>query len=302
MKTCILTTMRLHSAGDLYSPVEVAGLYELQSSGGNVLCGYRGANYCFVDAGTASRWLASNLTRTAPGVSISQTHIDRLVRLQEELMQPYLQNEINNAVSFNAGGWHATAPQGLPGVKGDTGEPGEIGPKGDKGDQGPQGIRGFTGATGPAGPQGPQGEQGPQGPAGPAGSGGASEWTRVVSAVDIVAGSGASTQAELFRFTAPSAGQFEFEIFGMTPVTSNFYIVTTGPASGVVRAISAPNMAVAFIPNTVNATVVGNSCLEVRGVVNMAAAGDVIIKAFTTNNYPNSKLKAGAFMEWRKIK
>ena len=136
----------------------------------------------------------------------------------------------------------ATGPQGiqgLTGAKGDTGATGSIGAtgavgatgpagaKGDTGATGATGAKGDTGATGPIGATGPQGSQGAQGQqgsqgvkgdtgatgaTGPQGDAGISytKWATVPAATLAITGANNST-SHVF-FSAPSAGNYTFEI------------------------------------------------------------------------------------------
>ena len=79
MQTCPITTLKIHSSGQNYSPLLVAGLWKLKNIGGDVLTGYRGKEYEFLSEKSAKNWLCTNLSRfknaTAP------TDIDYLIGL-----------------------------------------------------------------------------------------------------------------------------------------------------------------------------------------------------------------------------
>lgn len=144
--TCPITTLRLHDDGVVFAPVLVAGKWQLQSAQGHVLSGYRGNPYDFASEANASLWLDSNLLRLSAGTDTADSHLIKLVTLQSKIQQPFLQEEINNISSRNAGDWNVSPPVHFM--------------------QGPAGPQGPQGPAGAAGPQGPQGQQGPAGAAG----------------------------------------------------------------------------------------------------------------------------------------
>ena len=100
----------------------------------------------------------------------------------------------------------ATGPQGiqgLTGAKGDTGDTGATGPTGAQGAQGSQGIQGLKGDTGATGATGAPGAQGDAGIS-------YTKWATVSAATLAITGANNST-SHVF-FTAPSAGNYTFEV------------------------------------------------------------------------------------------
>ncbi len=129
----------------------------------------------------------------------------------------------------DTGATGAIGPTGSAGAKGDTGATGATGAQGSQGIQGVKGDTGDTGATGQTGAQGSPGAQGQQGSqglkgdtgaTGPQGEAGISytKWATVPSiTLDLASVNNSASQA---FFTAPSAGNYTFEVI-VTSV-SNF--------------------------------------------------------------------------------
>ena len=109
----------------------------------------------------------------------------------------------------------ATGAQGLPGTQGALGPQGLTGPTGPTGATGAQGLPGAQGSTGV---QGAKGDTGPQGLTGATGATGAqgdagisyTKWATVSAATLAITGGNNST-SHMF-FTAPSAGNYTFEV------------------------------------------------------------------------------------------
>lgn len=157
MKTKALpfTTIKTHFEGEPFAPVEVNGVFELQSAN-FVLVGIKGNPYGFASAENASKWLDTTLIKTSKSGETKQEHIDKLIIQNSITPADYLQTEIDVIEARNAGEWSVYFNDDL---LTDWG----IIAKGDKGD------KGDTGAAGANGAQGVQGPQGIQGPAGPSG-------------------------------------------------------------------------------------------------------------------------------------
>ncbi len=107
----------------------------------------------------------------------------------------------------------ATGPAGAVGLKGDVGATGAVGAAG------ATGPAGATGATGSQGAQGAKGDKGDTGSTGAQGEAGVSyvKWATVPAATLAITGANNST-SHVF-FTAPSAGNYTFEVI-VTGVTN----------------------------------------------------------------------------------
>lgn len=153
-KALPFTTIKTHFETEQFSPVQVNGVFELQSAN-FVLVGIKGNPYGFASAENAGKWLDTTLIKTSKSGETKQEHIDKLIIQNSITPASYLQTEIDVIEARNAGEWSIYFSDDL------LTEWGEVA-KGDKGD------KGDTGAAG-ASIQGPQGPQGIQGPAGASG-------------------------------------------------------------------------------------------------------------------------------------
>lgn len=81
MKTCPLTTLKKHSAGETYAAILNVGSWELQNGSGDTLAGYQGKIYQFKSKQNAETWLCSNLARVKN--ASEATPVDFIVNLHK---------------------------------------------------------------------------------------------------------------------------------------------------------------------------------------------------------------------------
>lgn len=106
MTTCPITTLMLHSLGDIYAPIEVNGAWRLVNSSGGVLSGMRGNAYNFKSFENARFWLCSNLSRFKNAdTKTSDKHIVKIATIYAETGADYLQVELNAIASYAENGW-----------------------------------------------------------------------------------------------------------------------------------------------------------------------------------------------------
>ena len=79
MQTCPINTLKLHSVGQKFSPIQNGSHWRLENAVGDVLTGYRGKVYAFKSQENARTWLCSNLARVKNAVEPTPT--DFIVKL-----------------------------------------------------------------------------------------------------------------------------------------------------------------------------------------------------------------------------
>lgn len=108
MKTCAMTTLRIHSAGSKYAPVLVSDNWQLKNADGNVLCGYRGKIFEFENEKNARTWLGTNLSRVANSTrNVSDERISQIGHIYLDTGDDFALQEIHDIYDFNANIWDA---------------------------------------------------------------------------------------------------------------------------------------------------------------------------------------------------
>lgn len=142
MNVLPITCLRLHDEGVLFSPVQVAGRWQLQSQQGHIMTGARENPYDFASQSNALLWLRSNMLRLAHGQNTAESHITRLAVIHSETQSPAVAVELDNIITRNAGEWNVSPPVEY--MQGGQGPQGPAGPEGPQGPQGPQGLPGVA--------------------------------------------------------------------------------------------------------------------------------------------------------------
>jgi hypothetical protein len=106
MKTCPITTLRIHSAGRKYAPVKVGFEWQLQNADGNVLCGYRGKPYSFEFEKNASTWLCTNLSRVKNATqNVSDERLSLISKIYLDTGDAFALQEVHDIWDLNADLW-----------------------------------------------------------------------------------------------------------------------------------------------------------------------------------------------------
>lgn len=106
MFNCAITTLKKHSSGDKFSPVEVGAVWQLQNAAADVLTGYRGKVFEFASEVNAQTWLCTNLARLKNAKQETpQSLIVKLLVIHAETNYAPLLVEIEAINQLNAGLW-----------------------------------------------------------------------------------------------------------------------------------------------------------------------------------------------------
>lgn len=109
MNSCPVTTLKLHSAGDKFGAIFVAGKFQLKRKSGFVLIGYRGNPYNFATEKNANTWLCTNLSRfNNAEENTSLKHMVKLSKIYSLTREQYIINEIEAIQGFERGEWTIT--------------------------------------------------------------------------------------------------------------------------------------------------------------------------------------------------
>ena len=110
MKTCPISTLRIHSANQQYYPVSVGFEWQLQTESGNVLCGYRGKPYTFEFENNARVWLSTNLNRVKNSTkNVSDEHLSMIGKIYLDTGDDFTLQEIHDIWDLNADLWQPVA-------------------------------------------------------------------------------------------------------------------------------------------------------------------------------------------------
>lgn len=106
MQTCLFTTLKKHSTGLPYAPIQLGIDWQLKNASGDVLTGYRGKIFAFKSAENARTWLCTNLARvknakgSTPTDFIVQLHV-----IYSETQYPPILAELEAIRALDAGEW-----------------------------------------------------------------------------------------------------------------------------------------------------------------------------------------------------
>lgn len=115
MKTCAMTTLRIHSAGTRYAPVFVDDSWQLKNADDNVLCGYRGKLFEFESQLNATTWLSTNLSRVKNSKrNVSDERISQIGHIYLDTGDAFALQELHDIYDYNANVWDAVALEILP--------------------------------------------------------------------------------------------------------------------------------------------------------------------------------------------
>jgi hypothetical protein len=108
IKTCAMTTLRTHSAGDKYAPVLAGDYWHLKNAKGQTLCGYRGKIFDFESEKNARNWLCTNLSRVKNADhDVSIEHQLLLGEIYLDTGDEFVLQEIYTIYDLNANRWQA---------------------------------------------------------------------------------------------------------------------------------------------------------------------------------------------------
>lgn len=107
MNTCPITTLKLHSAGDSYTPtLKANNRWQLVSVSGAVLVGFRGNPYNFQNEKNAQNWLCSNLSRFKNAEETTATsHVVKLHKIYAEEQSAEVMAELQAIAEYEQGLW-----------------------------------------------------------------------------------------------------------------------------------------------------------------------------------------------------
>lgn len=107
MNTCPISTLKTHSSGLKYAPLLMAnGRFQLKNESGQVLIGYRGNAYNFLNAENALSWLRDNLSRFKnSGRERPYDFIVKLNKIYSETRAPELLTELQDITDYANGLW-----------------------------------------------------------------------------------------------------------------------------------------------------------------------------------------------------
>lgn len=106
MNTCKFTTLKQHSAGNKYAPVQDGLVWNLANAAGGLLIGNRGKVYEFISENTARSWLINNLSRLKNSTKpTSNEYILKLGQYYIDEPKDYLIEEINAIEEYIRGVW-----------------------------------------------------------------------------------------------------------------------------------------------------------------------------------------------------
>lgn len=109
MNTCSISTLKVHSQGNKFSPVFVAGKFQLINNLGQKLIGYRGNAYNFSSEKNARTWLCTNLSRfNNAEENTSIEHKIKLSKIYSLTREQYIINEIEAIEGYERGEWQIT--------------------------------------------------------------------------------------------------------------------------------------------------------------------------------------------------
>ena len=106
MKTCPITTLKIHSSGATYAPELVGTNWHLMNANGDILTGYRGNTYNFKSEKNARVWLCTNLSRFANSVENTDTnYIIKLMKIYANTQFDFVLKDIEAISEFERGEW-----------------------------------------------------------------------------------------------------------------------------------------------------------------------------------------------------